>query len=54
METILKVVREQFKDDDQGKTAGEIAGSVPEASLELETILKERVGFWVGQRGIFA
>ena len=49
METILKVLREQSKDDDQRKTAGEIAGSVPETSLELETILKEREergGFW--------
>ena len=41
METILKVLREQFKDNDQMKTAGEIAGSVPETSLECEPILKE-------------
>ena len=45
-ETILKVRREQFKEDDQRKTAGEIAGSVPQTSLALETILKERRGFW--------
>ena len=46
METILKVLREQFEDDDQMKTAGEIAGSVPETSLEWERILKERGRFW--------
>ena len=42
METILKVLREQIKDDDQRKRAGVIAGFVPETSLELETILQER------------
>ena len=41
METILKVLREQIKDDDQRKTAGEIEGLVPETSLGMETILKE-------------
>ena len=41
METILKVLR-----DDQRKTAGEIAGLVPETSLEWELVLKERGGFW--------
>ena len=46
METILKVLREQFKDDDQRRTAREIAGLVPETSLEWEPILKERGGFW--------
>ena len=46
METFLKVLREQFKDDDQRKTAGEIAGFVPETSLEWEAILQERGGFW--------
>ena len=46
METILKVLREQFKDGDQRKTAGDIAGVVPETSLEWEPILKERGGFW--------
>ena len=46
METILKVLREQFIDDDQRKTAGEIAGLVPENSLEWETTLKARGGFW--------
>ena len=30
----------------RGKTAGEITGLVPETSLELKTILKERGGFW--------
>ena len=30
METILKVLREQIKEDDQMNTAGEIAGSVQE------------------------
>ena len=45
METILKVLREQFKDDEQRKTAGEIAGLVPETSLEWEPFLKERGGF---------
>ena len=52
--TVLKLLREQFKEDDQRKTAGEIAGLVPETSLELETILKEREGFWWGRRWIFA
>ena len=46
METVLKAIREQFKDDDQVKTTGEIAGSKPETSLEWEPILKERGGFW--------
>ena len=41
METILEVFREQFIDDDRWKTAGEIAGLVPETSLGMETILKE-------------
>ena len=45
-ETILKVLREQFKEDDQMNTAEEIAGSIPETSLECEQILKERRGFW--------
>ena len=49
METILKVLREHFKDDDQRKTAEEIAGLVPETSLEWEPISKERGGFWGGQ-----
>ena len=46
METILKAFREQFEEDDQMNTAGEIAGSIPETSLECEQILKERGGFW--------
>ena len=37
METILKVLREQFKDDDQRKTAGEIAGLVPELKNEEDS-----------------
>ena len=40
METILKVLREQYKNDDQRKTAGEIAGSEPETSLEWEPYLE--------------
>ena len=44
METILKVLREQFKEDDQN-TAEEIALSIPETSFECEQILKERGGF---------
>ena len=43
LETMLKVLREQYKDDGQRKTAGEIAGLVTENSLEWEPILKERV-----------
>ena len=46
METILKKLREQFKKDDQMKTAGEITHSVPGRSLDWEPILKERGGFW--------
>ena len=34
VETILKVLREQIKDEDQRKTAGEIAGLVPETPIE--------------------
>ena len=45
-ETILKALREQSKKDVQMKTAGEIIGSVPETSLDWESILKERGGFW--------
>ena len=55
METILKVLRKQFKDDDQMKTAGEIAGPVPEIPKpRMSGILKERGGFWRCQRLIFA
>ena len=54
IETHLQKLREQFTDDDQRRTAGEIAGLVPETSLEWEPILKERGGFWGGQRWIFA
>ena len=45
-ETILKALREQSKKDVQIKTGGEIIGSVPETSLDWESILKERGGFW--------
>ena len=41
METILKALRGQFKEDDQMDTADEIAGLVPEIPLECEQILKE-------------
>ena len=46
METILKVLRERYKEDDQMNTAGEIAGSIPETSLEYEQILKEGGILW--------
>ena len=45
METILKALRGQCKEDDQVDTAGEIAGLIPETSLEFEQLLKERGGF---------
>ena len=41
METILEVLREHLKEDDQMKSAGEIAGLVPETSLEWQPILKD-------------
>ena len=41
METILKMLRGQFEEDDQMDTAEEIAGSVLENPLECEPILKE-------------
>ena len=40
METVQKL-REQSKEDDQMKSAGENIGSVPETSLDGESILKE-------------
>ena len=46
METILKALREQIKEDDQMNTAGEIAGSIPETSFDWDPILKVREGFW--------
>ena len=49
METILKALREQSKEDDQMESAGEIAGSVPETLLDWESIL--RGGFWEGHSG---
>ena len=36
METILKALRGQFKEDDQKDTAGENVGLVPEIQLECE------------------
>ena len=39
---ILKALREQSKEDDQMKSAGETSGSVPETLLDWESILKER------------
>ena len=38
MELHFQKLREQSEKDDQMKTAGEIAGSVPETSLEREPI----------------
>ena len=46
MGTIMNALREQSKKDDQMKTAGEITSSVPETSLDWESILKGRGGFW--------
>ena len=46
MATFLKALREQFREDDQMNTVLEIAGSIPETSLECEQKLKEPVGFW--------
>ena len=34
METVLKALREQSREDDQMKSAGENTGSVPETSLD--------------------
>ena len=45
METILKALREQSKEDDQMKSAWEITGSVPETFLVWDSILRERGGF---------
>ena len=42
----LQKLREQSKEDDQMKSAGEHTASVPETSLDWESILKERGGFW--------
>ena len=46
METFPKAFREQSKEADQMKTAGDNTGSVPESSHDWGTILKERGGFW--------
>ena len=51
METIRKALREE---DDQMNTAGEIAGSIPETSLECEQNLKGRGGFgWMSTMDIY-
>ena len=44
--TILKALREQLKESDQLHSVEEIAGPVPEISLENDQILKEGGGFW--------
>ena len=59
MNTILNLLREQFEEDEyviieENSWKTDIAGVVPETSLEWEPILKERGGFWRGQRWIFA
>ena len=41
MEAILKKLREHFTDDDQRKAAAEIAGFVPETSLEWRNNLEK-------------
>ena len=51
METILKTLREQSKEENLMKFAGEITGSVPETLLDSESMLKERGGFWAGHSG---
>ena len=48
METILKALRGQFKEDDQMDTAGEIAGLVPELPLECEQTNLERLVMILG------
>ena len=37
--------------DESTMLFGEITGSVPETSLDWESILKERTGFWEGHSG---
>ena len=46
IERRLQKLREQSKEDDQMKSAGEIIGSVPDTSLDWDPILKEQGGFW--------
>ena len=53
METLLKALREQSKEDDQMKSVGEITSSVAETLLDWESILKERGGFWEGHSGTY-
>ena len=44
--TILKALREQLKENDQLNAVEEIAGPVPEISLEYDQILKGGGEFW--------
>ena len=46
METILKALREQLKENDQLNAVEEIAGAVPEIPLEYDQIVKEGGRFW--------
>ena len=46
METILKALREQLKENDQLNAVEEIAGPVPETLLEYDQILKGGGKFW--------
>ena len=49
--TILKALREQLKENDQLNAVDEIAGPVPEISLEYDQVLKEGGKFWDGVNG---
>ena len=49
--TILKAVREQFKESDQLNAVEEVAGPVPEIPLEYDQILKGGGRFWDGVNG---
>ena len=55
METILKMLGEQSLEDDQINTAGEIAGSIPETSLECEQVLGDvNYGYFAGDLVLIA
>ena len=54
METILKVLRELFAEDDQRNTSGEVAGSIPETSRLFVNESRKNDVDSGGQRGIFA
>ena len=43
---LMKTILKKFRERSTMKAAGEIADSVPETSLDWESILKERGGFW--------